>query len=119
MNTLVKNAFLFVFACMTPLFAKAQSDSDSSTCSTQITMNWSYENTTKVVKLSFSEKEVRETAPGQWEYLSSHTEYPFEEDFPLPEDLWKKMGAPQAIIIKTGRYPISCTNGNIEITISL
>ena len=97
----------------------SEPDKDTNTCSQQVVMNWTYENSTCILKLSFSESEVKEKTPQQWQYFKTHDQYPFDEDFPLPEDLWSSLGSKEPIVIKTGSYPISYKNGVFEIIISL
>jgi len=98
----------------------APSDSGSETCkSKQVTMQWSYEAKDNEIKISFPEKEIRQKDPEQWQYFSTHTTYPFEEAFPLPDDLWKSLGSAKPLIIKAGYYAVTFHDGYYEITIPL
>ena len=86
-------------SCTTPACASAEESAGSP-------MKFSYDAECKMLKISMERQDLIAHQPEQADFLDHHNFYPFEEDFVLPEELWKPLGIATTVTIARGIYPV-------------
>lgn len=104
------------------LKADNNNDRKPSSCApekTEVEMQFAFDSTQNMLKISFNEEEIKKNDPEQFDFFRTHSTFPFEEEFELPEDICRSLGTQKNIVIRTGEYPVKYRNGVYEIYICL
>jgi len=118
----MKRPFILFFAMLAMLLAvynisaRAGDNRNKKTCDVKpFEMSYEYDEKTTRFTMSFEEKDLVEAEPEKVRYFKKQKFFHVNENFELPEELWKALGAPQVLVIKKGRYPIEYKDGTYTI----
>ena len=79
--------------------------------------SFSYDDTLKLLTIRFFESEMEKDFPEVIERMKCSDDYSFDEEFTLPEELWKAVGAKKPLVVKKGKYPMKYKDGVYSIYI--